>query len=574
VTIASLVVRLSAETAEFHQEMENVARRVEQTGRRITRAGLEISKAISLPIIAVALGAFAAALEESHRHFGPLFVAFETLKGKVHDLFLAIGKELTPVFLDLIAGKDKLLDWLRGLVDSFSRLSPGVKKVVIDVLLFLAALGPTIVLIGGLIRAIGAIGTAFAALTSPIGLVVLAVMAFAAAGFYVITHWDEVQLRLLLVWVAIKEAFWDGVKFVLAAINLLTGGLLELIGVMPKLRAELDAVADRSIGKSAAAILRLQQEMANLHRTTGTLGTGVKAIADIFRTWDDATRSLNDRVAILGPAFDQAGARAQIYGQAMDGLLALHVPLDEKLNKTGVTLRQIAESYRIATQESHNFQTGVSALTPIYHTAAAAAAAYNEILRQFGGNEQRAADALVHITAILQAYHTAVQQTFEAVGTSIGNMLAGTVHGLQGLGQALEGVVGNLLQQAGKSAIAMGLVSIAYGVLGEAIKRFSKNPAAAIAAGVALIALGSALSAKASQSFASVGGGGGGGGGGASTAGPGNVGGGSPTQGSVYVALPGGRRIHDYNDPVEVAQFKEFLEQLASRRVIFVNAPV
>ena len=40
-TIAHLLVRLSAETAEFHAEMEKAARRIESTGRRIAKIGRE-----------------------------------------------------------------------------------------------------------------------------------------------------------------------------------------------------------------------------------------------------------------------------------------------------------------------------------------------------------------------------------------------------------------------------------------------------------------------------------------------------------------------------------------------------
>src|SRR5690348_11012396 len=102
-TIASLVVKLSAETAQFHREIESAARRIEQTGKRIQRAGIEISQAISLPIVAAGVAAFKAALDESHRSFGPLYTAWSQLKAAVVDLFTAIGRQLTPVFLGLIA---------------------------------------------------------------------------------------------------------------------------------------------------------------------------------------------------------------------------------------------------------------------------------------------------------------------------------------------------------------------------------------------------------------------------------------------------------------------------------------
>src|ERR1043165_1328830 len=98
-TIATISVQLTANAASFHAEMEKAASRIERTGRMITRIGREISTAISLPIIAAGFAAFHTMLAESARSFGPLTQAFEQLKGQVHALFLAAGRELQPVFL-------------------------------------------------------------------------------------------------------------------------------------------------------------------------------------------------------------------------------------------------------------------------------------------------------------------------------------------------------------------------------------------------------------------------------------------------------------------------------------------
>src|SRR3977135_3526300 len=104
-TLATLVVKLEASTSQFKREMESSARHIEQIGKRIQRAGMEISTAISLPILLVGLAAFAAALDEARRHVGPLAAAFDLLKARVHELFLALGRELLPTFMQLIDSK-------------------------------------------------------------------------------------------------------------------------------------------------------------------------------------------------------------------------------------------------------------------------------------------------------------------------------------------------------------------------------------------------------------------------------------------------------------------------------------
>lgn len=92
------------------------------------------------------------------------------------------------------------------------------------------------------------------------------------------------------------------------------------------------------------------------------------------------------------------------------------------------------------------------------------------------------------------------------IGTSIGDMILG-VGGLHQLAGMVVGTMGAMATQLGQTMIQ-------FGVAGLALKKFAKNPAAAIAAGVALVALGRILSSKATSI---VGGGGRGGSGGGGT---------------------------------------------------------
>lgn len=85
------------------------------------------------------------------------------------------------------------------------------------------------------------------------------------------------------------------------------------------------------------------------------------------------------------------------------------------------------------------------------------------------------------------------------IGDSIGNMLSG-IGGLEQIAGGIVGVLGQMAQQ-------IGALMIQFGFSGIALKKFALKPGAAIAAGVALVALGKILSNKA-QAIASGGGGG------------------------------------------------------------------
>src|SRR5690242_5118008 len=123
-TLASLVVKLSLQSASFQRDLETVSRKIERAGKQIRRAGREMTEAISLPLLLAGMAAFKVALDDSHRSFGPLFEAFEGLKAAVHDLFLALGRELTPVFLAIIQQFRVLIQYLADGLKWFDSLSP------------------------------------------------------------------------------------------------------------------------------------------------------------------------------------------------------------------------------------------------------------------------------------------------------------------------------------------------------------------------------------------------------------------------------------------------------------------
>lgn len=101
--------------------------------------------------------------------------ALEQLKGSLETAALTIGEALAPIIL-------QVTDFLKVFVDRFTALDPEVKKIIVVVGIFAAALGPVLIIVGMLITAMGTIVAALGAISAPV-LAVIAVIALLVAGF-------------------------------------------------------------------------------------------------------------------------------------------------------------------------------------------------------------------------------------------------------------------------------------------------------------------------------------------------------------------------------------------------------
>ena len=116
------------------------------------------------------------------------------------------------------------------------------------------------------------------------------------------------------------------------------------------------------------------------------------------------------------------------------------------------------------------------------------------------------AEALTNFNNLASQIITdSIAATFQNLGQSIGDALATGGNVLNAVGATLLSSLGAILTDMGKMAIQIGV-----GLIGIKAALKSLNPAAAIAAGVALIALGSFFSSKSKSIGGSIGGGGGG----------------------------------------------------------------
>lgn len=110
--------------------------------------------------------------------------AFFRIKSALEGAFISIGEQLAPAIR-------RLAELLTGVIDRFNNLSPSVKKFIVVLGGIAAAIGPLLALAGTILPAIG---TGFALLTGPIGLIVAGLT---AVGVIIYKNWAPIKKTLI-----------------------------------------------------------------------------------------------------------------------------------------------------------------------------------------------------------------------------------------------------------------------------------------------------------------------------------------------------------------------------------------
>jgi len=175
---------------------------------------------------AIILGQTSSAQGDFARTAGGLANSTRIMKAQLTDAAAALGVQLLPLAL-------KFVQFLSGLIEKFSSLSPGMQKFIVIILAIVAAVGPLLVIIGSIVTAIGAIIPVVTGVATAISGVVIPAIAAAAAALapFILpilaiiavlallylawkNNWGGIQQKTAAVWVWLKNAFAVGVVFI------------------------------------------------------------------------------------------------------------------------------------------------------------------------------------------------------------------------------------------------------------------------------------------------------------------------------------------------------------------------
>jgi len=402
---------------------------------------------------------------------------FQATLNSARETMVSLGQQLLVAVIPVI---QKMVGFVKNLYGAFRDLAPTTQKIVIGVGLFAAAL-PTII---GLV---GTLTTIVAALISPIGLVAAAL---AGIAYIIYKNWNEI----LPVITGLYNQFVDlynssealriiifGVGAAFKSVFTVIGGVVEgFIISFKTLWSVIKEFSEKGIKGSFGDIIEngIKEQAANVIGTGKEIGSN---FSDAFAEGIGSTLEHKTQEQIqqgLSNAVDNVSDFVGGLATKVQGFFG-----SDMFSGGGVGAMPITDAIKADTE-----------------AIPAAMAEQQEVLSE----QQLLAmeNAAAFNAGIGEIITGGLNQLATGIGEALGKAMSGGGNLAQNLSKVLLTTVGGMAVQLGKLAISIGLAV-------EGIKKAlqSLNPAVAVAAGIALIALGSFAKAQAGK----IAGGGGGG---------------------------------------------------------------
>lgn len=569
---------------------------------RLRDAILRASGASDLFTDAVKLGNQAweeniALTEETAKRYETTASQIAILKNNLADVGRVIGDILLPTVKSMVAR-------LKDMLNAISNLNPVIVKIGVAIAGITAALGPAMLALGQLLKILPLIGSAFTAMTGPIG---IAVAAIAGATTLIVSNWDAIKEyftsgdgakvfeTIKSMAVAVKNdiiAAFNAIKTAVKTIwNAIGDDIIKIFGNALKIvMAALEMFVNtfKNVAKILHGIFTLdfRQALDGLKTLFNDIFEGIKkivfnavsaissALAGVFDfigldKWAEGLRSFSDK---LSPSIEKVKEETEQVTEATEEQIEVVnelagttgeltatigglVEAQEQLIKDGSDvnelIRRTSDEITVLTKRLEGLRSGEIVVRNVYAEIEKTEKKVKDLSSALdlltGGRELtidlniKSGAAAFRETDLFKGYQELLDESGQFIITpeidtslveagmgrlvdetkvlsmNIGNMIGYSISDMmRSIGVALaEGeniidVIGkSLLATIGDLAVKVGEQMIAFGTAGLALKRLIHNPIAAIAAGSALVALGSAAASAISKTIDSHTGGGG-----------------------------------------------------------------
>lgn len=403
---------------------------------------------------------------------------FQASLNSAKETMISLGQQLLVAVIPVV---QKLVGFIKNLYTAFTNLAPATQKIIIGVGLFTAAL-PT------LIGLIGTVATVIGALLSPVGLVAAAL---AGIAYIIYKNWNEI----LPVITGLYNQFVD----LYNSSDLLR---IAIFGIGAAFKSVFNVVG--GIVNGFIITFKTLWKLIKEFSEKGIKGSFGDIIKDGVQ---EQAENVLDSGRKIGENFSEAfaeGLGSKLEHKTQEQIQqGLSNAVDGVKDYVGSLAGKVQGFF-----DSDMFAGGGAGDMPITNmikkdTAGIPAAMEEQEEVLSAARMQAMENARIFNEGLSEVVTGGLNDLAVGIGEALGGAIAGGGNLAQNLSQVILGTIGNMAVQMGKLAISIGV-----GV--KAIKKALKslNPAVAIAAGIALVALGSFAKSRAAE----IGGGGGGGG--------------------------------------------------------------
>jgi TP901 family phage tail tape measure protein len=431
----------------------------------LTGAGLEDNRRV-FEALSNTMGATQEAFDKTSKSAS---FQFQASINSAKETLVSLGQQLLVAVIPVL---QKMVGFIKNLYSSFASLEPVTQKIIIGVGLFAAALPTLITLVGTLTTIIGA-------LLSPIALVAAAL---AGIAYIIYKNWNEI----------------------LPVVTGLYNQFVDLYNQSDALRLSIFG-----IGAAFHSVFTASKALVN------NFMVAFKTMWSVIKEFSEKGIDGSFGDIILEGVKEQAknviGAGKEIGGNFAEAFAdGLGSELEHK------TQDQIQTSLSNAVDNVEDFVGGLASKVQGFFNGdmfSGGGAGAMPITDSIKADTEGIPAAMEEQQAVLSEQRLLAMENAKAFNEGIGEIITGGLNDLavgigDSLGKALAGG-GNLaknlskvvLGTIGNMAVQMGKLAISIGIGVEAIKKAlqSLNPAVAIAAGIALVALGSFAKSQAGK---------------------------------------------------------------------------
>lgn len=263
--------------------------------------------------------AFAIATSEGGRFYEGMEKASQTLSGRLSTLkddLVMLGISFAEIIMPTVkAVVEKLADFIKWL----NSIDEGTKKFIITAAGIAVAIGPALIVFAQMIKAIQGIGIAIKVLSllmnatvmgTPVGLIIAAVAALAAAVYLIIKNWGPISEFFTKLWEKVKTVFvetWETIKgYVVEKAQAIFGWLKE----------NWPLIVSILTGPIGIAVYQIIKHWDDIKAVFQRAFDFIKGLMDNIRDWLKAKVE-----AIIQPFRDIADAVTGIFSKLKDKLV-------------------------------------------------------------------------------------------------------------------------------------------------------------------------------------------------------------------------------------------------------------